>query len=89
MIGGERDSRPKHITAWTWNVAEEFCMHLRLSACVRLRAPACRKLNIRMGLDAKGSLRPDMSFVQGLSGRTICMMYYMYKLCSTGMQLVR
>ena len=41
--------------------------------CVRLRlcASAHRKLNIRTRLDAKKSLRPDASFVQGLSGCTI------------------
>ena len=36
-IGGERDSRPKHITAWTKNAAEKFRMRLRSSASVRLR----------------------------------------------------
>ena len=33
-IGSERDSRPKHITAWTKNVAEKFSMRLHSSACV-------------------------------------------------------
>ena len=33
-IGGERDSRSQHLTAWTWNVAEEFRMHL-LCVCLR------------------------------------------------------
>ena len=27
-IGGERNSNPKHITAWTKNAAEKFCMRL-------------------------------------------------------------
>ena len=29
----ERDSRPKHTTAWTKNAAEKFCVRLRLSVC--------------------------------------------------------
>ena len=37
--------RPKHITAWTKNAAENFCMRLRSSACIRIRphpsASAC------------------------------------------------
>ena len=37
-----------------------------MRACVR--ASAYRKLNVRTRQDAKGSLRPDASFVQGLSG---------------------
>ena len=36
-----------------------------------MSASAHRKLNVRMHLDATGSLRPDASFVQGLLGRTI------------------
>ena len=48
------------------------CLRLRPSACVRVRASAHRKLNVRTRLDAKGSLRPDASFVQGLSGCTKC-----------------
>ena len=41
-IGGERDSRSKHITASTWNVAEEFRVDLRLGlhTCVCVRASA-------------------------------------------------
>ena len=39
-IGRERDSRPKHITAWTKNAAEKFCMCLRSFACMRLRLRA-------------------------------------------------
>ena len=76
-IGGERDSRAKHITAWTKNAAEKFCKRLHLSACVRLRlcGSACvsahRKLNARTRLDAKKSLHPEESFVQGLSRCTI------------------
>ena len=54
-IGSERDSRSKHITAWTKNVAEKFCMCLHLSVCVRLRqrASAHRKLNVWTRLDGK------------------------------------
>ena len=40
-IAGERDSRPNHVTAWTWNVAEELCMRLCSSMCVHLRACIC------------------------------------------------
>ena len=47
-------------------------MHACVCVCVRPRVPAHRKLNVQTRLDAKGSLRPDASFVQGLSGRTIC-----------------
>ena len=47
----------------------------RVSACVcvRLRASVCAQKIKRPDarLDAKGSLRPDASFVQGLSGCTI------------------
>ena len=50
-IGEERDSRPKRTTAWTWNVAEEFGMRLRLCAwvcvCVRGSAFACVGLRLR------------------------------------------
>ena len=62
-IGGERDLRPKHITAWTKNAAEKFCICLRLSACVHLRlcvsvcvrvcASVARKVNIQTCLDEK------------------------------------
>ena len=44
--GERRDSRPKHITAWTKNAAEKFCMRLHSSACMRLRlhSSACVRL---------------------------------------------
>ena len=95
-IGGERDSRPKHITAWTKNAAEKFCMRLRMSACVHLRLcasasvcvcvhlhpSACICVCLRVCVCAqkikcpdasrrKKFLRPDASFVQGLSGCTL------------------
>ena len=83
-IGGERDSRPKHITAWTKNAAEKICMRLRSSACVRLRlhasASVCvcpracvcaQKIKRPDASRRKKFLRPDASFVQGLSGCTI------------------
>ena len=47
-IGGERNSRPKHTTTWTWNAAEEFCLHLRSSTCMRLRLRASTRVCIRL-----------------------------------------
>ena len=82
-IGSERDSRPKHITAWTKNVAEKFCMCLHLSVCVRLcqcvSTSACVCAQKIKRLDAsrwKKFLQPDQSFVQRLSGCTIFMATY-------------
>ena len=84
-IGGERDSRPKHITAWTKNAVEKFCMRLRSFACVRLccmrphasasirvfpHASAHRKLNVQTRLDTKNCC-VQTRLVQGLSGCTI------------------
>ena len=48
-IGGERDLRPKHITAWTKNAAENFayvCARLHACICVyvRLCASVCMRL---------------------------------------------
>ena len=63
-IGGERDSRPKHITAWTWNAAEEFCMRLHLSACVCLRACVCAQIIKHPDVSRhKRSLHSDASLV--------------------------
>ena len=45
------------------------CICIRLCACVCLHT---ENLNVWMCLDAKGSLCPDTSFGQGLSGCTIC-----------------
>ena len=83
-IGGERDLRPKHITAWTKNAAEKFCICLRSSACVHLRLCAsvcvcvcpcvcvCGQKSKHPDVSGqKKSLHPDASFVQGLSGYTI------------------
>ena len=56
--GGERDSRPKHIIGWTKNAAETFCMRLQ-----KIKRPDASR--------HKKCLRPDTSFVQGLSGCTI------------------
>ena len=47
------------------------CVRACVCVCVRPHASAHRKLNIRTRLDAKKSLHPDASFVQGLSGCTI------------------
>ena len=76
-IGGERDSRAKHITARTKNAAEKFCMRLCSSACMglRLRASVCvcaQKIKRPDVSRCKKFLRPDVSFVQGLSRCTIC-----------------
>ena len=46
-IGGERDPRPQHITAWTWHISEEFCMRLRSSACVRVRSSSSACVRLR------------------------------------------
>ena len=72
----ERDSRPKHITAWIKNAAEKFRMRLRSSASVRLRlrlrACICAQKIKRLDTSRrKKSLHPDASIVQGLSGCTI------------------
>ena len=76
-IGGERGSRPKHIADWTKNAAEKICIRLRSSVCMRLRqrASACVCAQKIKRPDAKKLLRPDASFVQGLSGCTIYMLH--------------
>ena len=64
-IGGEKDSRPKHITAWTWNVAEEFCMRLCLSACIcicmRPRVSSCVRGRLHVRVCAQKIKRLDAS----------------------------
>ena len=62
-----------HITAWTWDVAEEFCMRLHSSACVCVCLRAC--------VCAQKIKRPDVSRRKrisasrhGLSGRTTCIL---------------
>ena len=71
-ISGERQSRLEHITAWTWNAVEEFCMHLCSSACVGLCVCVCaQKIKHLDTSRHKKSLCPDASFVQGLSRCTI------------------
>ena len=52
------------------NVRLRLCASACVCVCVHLHASAHRKLNVRTHLDAK-ILRPDTSFVQGLSGCTI------------------
>ena len=49
-IGRERNSRPKHVTACTLIVTEEFCMRLHSSACVHLHLHA---LAVRMHLESR------------------------------------
>ena len=49
-----RDSRPKHITAWTWNGSWRF-LHVSAFVCVVIRLRACiciQKINLKS---------PDMS----------------------------
>ena len=55
-IGGERDSRPKHITAWTKNPAEKFayiCIRPRACVCVRVRLCAWVCVQKIKRMDAK------------------------------------
>ena len=82
-IGGERDSSGKYITGWTKKSAANIGMRLHSSMCVCLRlrasASAHRKLNVWTRLDTKKFLRPDVSFVQGLSGCTIGLYFFIQK----------
>ena len=62
--------RPKHITVRTQNIAEEFYVRLRLSACncICVCASVHKKLNVQTCLGAAETLHTDASFVQGLLG---------------------
>ena len=85
-IGSERDSRPKHITAWTKNAAENFaCVCVRPRACVHLHlcAPAsvcicvCPHLStcMRVYVCAQEIKRPDTNSRRVFHSRTFRMYY--------------
>ena len=82
-IDRKRDSRPKHITRM-WNAAEEFCMHLHLSAYLHLCLRACICVHVRLHvcICAQKIKRPDASRRKTISAsrRVFCSktfrMYY-------------